>query len=175
MTLLQVRCATAADAAAIAQVHVLSWQHAYRALLPQTFLDGLSIASREALWARNLASGLGTVLVAQRQQDVVGFAAFGARRDAGAAFEEHELWAIYLAPAHWRQGAGRRLWAECLHRMVADGALSISVWVLAGNAPARRFYEALEFRPACDERALEIGGASVSELRYVRAVADAIR
>ena len=174
MALLQVRCATAADAAAIAQVHVLSWQHAYCALLPQPFLDGLSIASREALWARNLASGLGTVLVAQREQDVVGFAAFGPRRDAGAAVEEHELWAIYLAPAYWRQGAGRRLWAECLRRMAADGALSISVWVLAGNTPAMCFYEVLGFRPTGDERALEIGGASVSELRYVRDALDAM-
>jgi hypothetical protein len=38
---MSIRLAQASDARAIAEVHVRSWQAAYRDLLPQEYLDGL--------------------------------------------------------------------------------------------------------------------------------------
>lgn len=51
-----IRPATVDDAHDLAVVHVRSWQQAYRGLMPQAVLDRLSIAEREAGWARLLAS-----------------------------------------------------------------------------------------------------------------------
>ena len=45
-----VRAATPADAAAIAGVHVRSWQAAYRGIVPDEVLDGLSLPDREQRW-----------------------------------------------------------------------------------------------------------------------------
>ena len=54
-----IRRALPADANAIAQVHISSWQDVYRDLMPAQFLSGLqaTLARREAHWARSLASG----------------------------------------------------------------------------------------------------------------------
>ncbi|MEJ6553652.1 hypothetical protein PQI51_01275 [Microbacterium esteraromaticum] len=49
-----IRPASVDDAHDLAVVHVRSWQQAYRGLMPQAVLDGLSIAEREAGWARLL-------------------------------------------------------------------------------------------------------------------------
>ena len=48
-----VRLATLADAEAIARVHVLTWQTAYRGLVPDDFLDALAIDRRTETW-RNM-------------------------------------------------------------------------------------------------------------------------
>ena len=49
-----VRSATVADADEIAAIHVLSWQVAYRGLMPQEYLDGLDPAQRAERWRRHL-------------------------------------------------------------------------------------------------------------------------
>lgn len=48
--MITVRHATANDAAAIAQVHVASWQAAYRGLLPEALLVSLSVERRQRHW-----------------------------------------------------------------------------------------------------------------------------
>ena len=44
------RSAEAGDETAIAEVHVLAWQNAYRGIIPDTYLDGLSVPKRTAVW-----------------------------------------------------------------------------------------------------------------------------
>ncbi|WP_157605345.1 hypothetical protein [Schlesneria paludicola] len=47
---MNVRRATAADAESIALVHVLSWQHAYRGIVPDSVLNHLSVEARRTTW-----------------------------------------------------------------------------------------------------------------------------
>jgi ribosomal protein S18 acetylase RimI-like enzyme len=61
----------------------------------------------------------------------------------GAAKEEELTW-LYVHPASHRTGVGRRLLAHGLAAI--DG--EATAWVLAGNAPALRLYEAAGFRIA---------------------------
>ncbi len=49
--------AEAADAVAIADIHVRSWRTAYRGVMPDAVLDGLSVADRTQQWRRRLAPG----------------------------------------------------------------------------------------------------------------------
>jgi hypothetical protein len=49
---LVVRRAEPQDAPAVARVHVASWRQAYRGLLPQEYLDSLSIEARTTTWAK---------------------------------------------------------------------------------------------------------------------------
>lgn len=172
---MNVRFATEADACAIAAVHVDAWRQAYAGVLPQATLDGLSVEARTRMWSQAIAGTRGRVLVADEGGDILGFAAFGPCRDAGAPPTEHELWAIYVAPGRWRGGAGRALWAGARQAMMNAAAADISVWVLVENQPARNFYESVGLRlaPGFGQRAITVGGTPVNEVRYVMHVADA--
>lgn len=69
-----VRPATPDDAAAIAGVHVRSWQVAYRGVVPDVILDGLSVEQRRTTWRQLLVDDHGSLtLVADRGGEVAGF------------------------------------------------------------------------------------------------------
>jgi GNAT superfamily N-acetyltransferase len=69
---------------------------------------------------------------------VVGFALVGPAQDpAGAG----QLYAINVDPDHWGTGAGRALLAAAQAELVRLGYREAVLWVLPGNACARRFYE----------------------------------
>lgn len=161
------RAATSTDAEAIGQVHVASWQHAYRHILPAEFLAGLSVKKRQAMWAEAIATGRPHVMVAEADGRVVGFSAFGPCRDADASDAAFEIWAIYLAPSHWSQGLGRELWLASREALLERGARSVSLWVIANNERAIRFYNAAGFEAESSSlKTFELGGARIEEIRY---------
>lgn len=136
-----IREATIDDARAIAEVQVAGWQAAYRGLMPDAVLDGVTLAVREPAWVKNLAERRGSrTTVLEREGRVVAFGCFGPSR-----YEEGlgEVWALYVAPAAWRTGAGRALLDEGLRFLDAP---AVMLWVLECNARAIRFYEACGFR-----------------------------
>ena len=47
---LTIRQATASDVPSIAEIHVRSWQAAYRGILANDLLDSLSVTGREGSW-----------------------------------------------------------------------------------------------------------------------------
>ena len=133
------RDATAADALDIATVHVESWQVGYRGLMPDEVLDGLSISTRERWWHETLSgSGERSTLLATDERSVLGFAAVGPGRDGDPVVGE--LYAMYLCPAAWGRGIGCRLHAAAMARLQAFGFERASLWMLAGNQRALRFY-----------------------------------
>ncbi|MDW5441484.1 GNAT family N-acetyltransferase [Polaromonas sp. SM01] len=164
---MRIEQATPEDCRAIAEVHVLSWQHAYKDILPAEYLDALSITSREAMWRESFFSGQPQLLVAKDNGTVVGFVAFGPSRDEGAQPLCAEVWAIYLTPSIWSQGAGRLLWLTAWERLLAQGFKIVSLWVIVGNERAIRFYSAAGFKPATHStKAFTLGGVSLQEIRY---------
>ena len=163
----RIEVATADDCQAIAEVHVRSWQQAYRELLPGAYLARLSIERREAVWRESLARGEPQVLVARSGERVIGFVAFGRSRDADAPPGCAEVWALYLAPGAWSQGTGRRLWLAAWARLLDQGFRAATLWVLTGNTQAIGFYEAAGFETdiTIADKALEIGGTPLVERR----------
>jgi len=130
------------DAAAIAGVHVASFQAAHRGLVP---LDHVTVERREAAWRWILASapGEGFALVAERDRHLVGFCHVATpSRDADAAPTTAELTSIYVAPEHWRGGTGAALLDAAISQLVAAGWHELTLWVLAANDRARSFYRA---------------------------------
>jgi len=57
------------------------------------------------------------------------------------------------------------LWERAYLRLQARGFSRVTLWVLADNARAIRFYCAAGFAPSL-ERAIEIGGKRLLEVRY---------
>ena len=168
---MQISAATVDDARGIAEVHVLTWQHAYRHLLPAEFLASLPVEKREAMWRECIAKGSPEILVAKSEGELCGFVAFGASRDEGALPLTAEVIAIYVAPRFWSTGAGRQLWQASLRRMVAQGFNAVTLWVIANNDRAIRFYTAAGF--SADPASLKqftLGGTALEEVRYTRSI-----
>jgi ribosomal protein S18 acetylase RimI-like enzyme len=163
---MRVEPALVEDAHAIAAVHVASWRAAYAGLLRSEYLASLSVAQREAMWKESLERGTPQLLVARSEREVVGFCAFGSSRDEGAMASCAEVWAFYLDPNVWSRGVGRTLWLAALARMREQGFKSISLWVIANNERAIRFYRAAGF--GFEEGSLKefvLGGTPMQEVR----------
>jgi phosphoribosylanthranilate isomerase len=135
------RRATVEDAEAIGEMHVRAWREAYAGLVSDAVLAELDPRQRAALWRGIIAEG-GAVRLAERDGAIVGFGSSGRQRDASLPFAG-EIGALYVLRCAQRQGVGRRLMAAMAADLLAQGLQSGSLWVLEGNAPARRFYEAL--------------------------------
>ncbi|MQA10577.1 MAG: GNAT family N-acetyltransferase [Pseudonocardiaceae bacterium] len=142
--MVELRDATPADAHAIADVLVRSWRAAYRGLLPDDVLAGLSIRDREQFWSDVLTARPPhtRTVVATIASAIVGFAATGPplvpadRADPTLG----DLYALYLAPDVWRHGIGTQLHATALDGLRSCGFTHAGLWVLDTNEPAQRFY-----------------------------------
>ncbi|MEU6963117.1 GNAT family N-acetyltransferase [Streptomyces chrestomyceticus] len=175
----RIRDMTQADIDTVAVIRVRGWQAAYAGLMPQAYLDGLSAAEDAARRREFFAAAPPEVvnLVAERDGGLVGWAAFGPVRAVGGAppgpASEGELYCLYLPPEHIGTGIGRALMDACLARAGRNGFRALCLWVLKGNARARRFYERAGFRADGAEEAYEVAGVAVPELRYRRALPPA--
>ncbi len=162
-----IRLAKPADAAAIARIHVESWQAAYRGLMPDALLDGLDIRQKTERWNEIFAKGESETFVAERTGAITGFCTLMPSRDADAGTKSvGEIAAIYVSPRYWRQGAGRRLCEHALAEARNDGYAAVTLWVLTTNTPAREFYEALGFRTDGATRIDQRHGPELHDTRY---------
>lgn len=136
-----VRRATVDDAGDIAVMHVATWRTAYRGLMPQRLLDGLSVEARADAWRRILHDDASSTLVAfePSAERVIGFVSVGPSRDTDPQRAPTEVYGLYLHPDCWGRGAGRHLLDSGLAQL--PPATETTLWVLGSNARARRFYE----------------------------------
>ena len=173
MTEVTIRRATAEDAEALARLHVDAWRMAYRGLVPDSRLDGLDYERRAARFRERLGGhGLEAgpskeeTYVAEREGEVLGFVTLGDCRDADVdPARVGEIWGIYLAPRHWRQGAGTCLCRFAERLLASRGCVEVKLWVLAGNSRARRFYEAMGFAADGATKVLDLD-APLKAIRY---------
>jgi ribosomal protein S18 acetylase RimI-like enzyme len=171
MTEIVVRDALPEDAYDIARVHTTAWQVAYDTIFPGDALTQLDETAdrRAAFWRREVEADvpLATTLVAERNDEIVGFVDLRPSRDDDAEPERTvELTAIYVAPAAWGVGAGRLLMTEALERIRSLGFEDATLWVLDDNPRARRFYEIAGWRTDGAVKEEEFLDTLVSVVRY---------
>jgi ribosomal protein S18 acetylase RimI-like enzyme len=147
--MVKIRQAREADARGIADIHVRSWQAAYRGILADEVLEGLSVSEREASWRALLgaADGLWLNLVAEHDRDdLAGFCSVATpSREEGVTESTAEVGALYVAPHHWRQGAGVALLTTALEELSARHYRDVILWVLPENRAALAFYDRFGF------------------------------
>ena len=166
--MVHIRRARLSDARGMAQVHVRTWQEAYRDSLPPAFLRALNTDARESFWRdelRTLAPDR-RPWVAEATGQVVGFVSSGATRDEAARPLTGEVYAIYVLPDCWDRGVGRTLLAHAEHDLIAHGYEQAVLWVLADNQRARTFYELAGWQADGGTKHDSIGGREIGELRY---------
>jgi len=161
-----IRQATIDDAGEVAAVHVATWRGAYRGLMPQSLLDGLSIEARTEVWRRILRDDEGSTLVAieQTAERLVGFVSVGASRDTDADRALSELYGLYLHPSYWGSGVGKDLHDSGLSQLPAG--VEATLWVLDSNVRARKFYERQGWKFDGATKEDDRGEVILSEVRY---------
>ena len=143
-----IRTTTLKDIKDIATIHVTVWQVAYKGLIPQSYLDNLSIAKREQNWSSILKNSKNQTIVQEINGTVVGFANFGNTRDEDKNSKViGEITSIYLDPEHWRKGLGTELFQFILSEMKNQEFTEVTLWVLDTNQTACSFYQKMGFKP----------------------------
>ncbi|MDQ0597831.1 GNAT superfamily N-acetyltransferase [Streptomyces canus] len=163
---------TLADCDRVAEIRVRGWQSAYRGLMPQPYLDALSMREDAERRRERLRRSDGSVvnLVAEQDGDLFGWSAHGPYREAEVRTADAELYAIYVDTGRYGAGIGHALLQESVRRCTAAGHDRMYLWVLKGNVRARAFYERAGFRPDGAEEPFEVDGVAVPEVRYLRAL-----
>jgi ribosomal protein S18 acetylase RimI-like enzyme len=167
-----VRPAIARDAQAIADIHVATWQATYKDLMPADYLQTITVAKRLKYWREAIEFSEPQLLVATEGEQIVGFVGFDRSRDASTKSSVGEIWALYVAPAHWRQGAGLALWDGAREGLKEEGCTQVTAWVLLRNEAALGFYEhAAGFKREMPSlKTVAFGSAKLEEIRLKRAV-----
>jgi ribosomal protein S18 acetylase RimI-like enzyme len=165
-----VRRATLEDARGIAEVHARTWRQAYRGLVSQAPAAQPTVDSREDFWRKEM---LATTpdrrpWVAETDDGAVGFVSSGISRDADATPAVGEVYAIHVDPGHWRMGIGRVLLEHACRDLREHGFHVATLWIPTANESARRFHEALGWRPDGATRRVTLGRTEFEELRYQR-------
>jgi GNAT superfamily N-acetyltransferase len=161
------------DASALGRLHAAAWNVAYEGLMPAELLAQVTVQRRTAMWQRVLGDVRGErqhIMVGDMDGVAVGFAWIGPCRDTGETALDNcgELFAINVAPEHWGSGVGTAL-VDAAHEALAAQGFPVAVlWVVTGNARARRFYEHTGWSADGVTRELEDGGFLIPETRYVR-------
>ncbi len=165
-----IRPAARGDAATVAELHVATWKAAYKDLLPAEFLAGLTPAMRLGLWRDAIEYGEPQVLLAvDGAGKPVGFVGFDRSRDPKTKPTTGEIWALYVLPDHWGQGAGLALWDAAREGLADEGCTDVTLWVMLRNERALRFYELAGFKRELNTaRTTPIGTARVEEIRLKR-------
>jgi ribosomal protein S18 acetylase RimI-like enzyme len=165
-----IRPAAETDVPAIAELHMASYRAAYPGLVPEDILAGLDPGERERRWRGSLRDRTRTTFLAEGRPGggapLLGFAEIGRCRDADAGGRAGELMALHVRQECWGRGVGRALHGRALEALTARGFELATLWVLTGNARARRFYEAMGWSADGRVRRVVLKGAEVPETRY---------
>lgn len=165
-----VRPARPAEAGAIAQLRIATWRAAYGGMVGDDVLAALTVDDADVRQReeriRNPPAGVHTLVATAADDEVVGFAVGGPSRDDDLEGDAGEVYAIYVSAPYWGTGIGRSLMGASMSALRREGFARVTLWVLEGNARARRFYEVAGLAPDGGRKLLERGTAPVPEIRY---------
>lgn len=162
-----VRAAVPLDEAIFVRAQLAGWQHAYKDLLPASYLHGSLIEERREFWREEFASirPHQWLAVAQSSGEVVGVTcAFSAIPVTHGQCCVDQL---YVFPAYKRKGIGRQLIAAAAAWCEERGSESVVLSVIEGNKDAVKFYTALGGSPRAVEPWLPPCGGCLANLEFV--------
>ena len=108
------------------------------------------------------------VLLAERGADLLGFCAHGPTHNADEDLTSAwEVYSLHVRPRLRGGGIGTILFNEGVNAARRAGAQRLVLWVVATNAPARRFYERKGMQPDGVQKGRELApGIILHEVRY---------
>ena len=151
------------DKLKISRIYEESWNHAYKGIVPQSFLDSIS----EGRWVPHLSDPGISVLVMAEGGEYIGVSTFCPSRFS--RFPDYgELVSLYLLPEYMGRGMGSVLLDASLKALSEAGFTNVLLWVLEDNLRAHKFYEESGFINSGETIDDEIDGKPLRELAYIK-------
>jgi ribosomal protein S18 acetylase RimI-like enzyme len=113
----------------------------------------------EDQWRAEFARGEWTIVV--RHGRAVGL--LGATRDVNMPPWERYFEYMWIAPGFRRSGIGSSLISTVLRKLFHSGVVTVWLWILDGNEPARRLYERCGFVSTHERKPLAIDPSRAEE------------
>lgn len=170
MSTVEIQQAAPQHASSIAELHSRSFLSSY-AHLPVTRRSAeTGLEGRVVVWDERLRRSERATLVAIGDDRVVGFVHLGRSPDDDADATTGHVYSVHVDPDLTGRGIGRQLVAAATTALASDGHRAATLWVLAENERARRFYERLGWQSDGSVRTeiLSVGGEEGDEVEVVR-------
>jgi GNAT superfamily N-acetyltransferase len=152
---------------------VAAWQANYVGLVSADFLQALDVERIAESWRTVAASSRAFRQVLVSNGLVIG-AASGGPTSGAVQVGRAELYSLNVHPRYWGQGAGGSLLQASERRLWEAGFSAAILWVVAGNARARAFYERAGWQPSGEERTTsELTGSPLHEICLERELGSA--
>ena len=139
-----IRLAKPADAFDMAEVHMRSWEVAYKDIIPMDYIKAKN-ATRHELYQRIITDENTMQYVIQVDNKTVGIMGVGEPKDDDADESYYELHGIYLHPDYYRKGIGTQAVDFAFDKARKLGKRYMNVWVLAENYNSINFYKKCGF------------------------------
>ena len=153
---IEIAFATEDIAYQLAAVHIKSWQSAYKGIIPQDYLDSLSIEKKAKVYNfENDLNKSGCFFAAKLNDSVIGLMHLCNCRECDE--NAGEVSAIYILPEYCNMGYGSQLMKYATQFFKERKYSRIIVWVLAKNKNAINFYRKHGFEDNKIEKKLTIG------------------
>ncbi len=159
-----IRKAIKTDAERIGNIHYKAWIETYTGLLSDTYLATRSVEKSIALFCKTECQNL---VVAEIDENLVGFCGWGTFRDADMNSDMGEIQGIYILNAYKRKHLGQAMLNYALEQLKAEGYNKAGLWVLETNDNAIRFYEKMGFEHAEVIKTADLG-QPITELLYTK-------
>jgi ribosomal protein S18 acetylase RimI-like enzyme len=140
---MKVRKAKISDSKKIAEIHVKTWQTAYKYIVDRKHLDNLSIKRSTKINKKNLKDkNIISLVVENDESEVVGFLFGGLNRYQDLVDKyKGEIYGIYILEKYSQQGLGKKLVNEFFNILLEKGIRSVHVMFLAGNEAENFYYK----------------------------------
>ena len=159
---MQILKITQENASEASHIYANSWKVAYKNIVPQEYLDQLSLER----WTPFLRESPFMGFMLKINGEFVGTTSVAPARDK-QMIGWGEVISIYVSPEHFGKGYGKILFAHAIDALNEMGLNQIYLWVLEENWQARVFYEHNGFWESGDKMTIKIGGKELVEVRYV--------
>jgi len=167
---IQIRRSEVSDALGIATVHVKSWQKTYKGLVPDEYLNSLSITDRaskiEKMIEENGEKKIHNFVI-EEDKTIVGILSLGLSRDGDLPLDVGELNVIYIHPDYEGKGFGSMLLNKAIETLKAEGYKKATLWVLDTNTKARAWYEHKGWKVEGKTKVDKKIGFDLNEVRYI--------
>lgn len=156
-----IRLASPSDALDMAEVHMRSWEVAYKDIIPAAYIREKN-ATRPALYKRVITEENTDAYVIQCDGKTVGIMRIAPPQDDDVADAAYELHYIYLHPDYFRRGIGTKATEFAFDTVRSLCKRAMTLWVLEENVNSIRFYEKCGFVADGKTRSSEYGTAGGS-------------
>ncbi len=135
---IKIRPAEIDDTVQLGILHYSEWMKTYSGVIPQLFL---AAKSAERSTADFLSTGCKDIIVACKEDKIVGFCGFGEFRGSEAPVNSGEIQGIYIDQNYQGMGIGTILLKSALDKLSDSGFENVAFWVFDKNDSAISFYE----------------------------------